>query len=64
MSYTIVGWERPHPDPRKASSGTLTAAEVLKGLGQPAPNVHPAAWECPRCKTINAPHALRCECKP
>lgn len=31
--------------------------------GGPEPGT-PAAWECPRCRTINAPHSARCACVP
>lgn len=24
----------------------------------------PVAWECPRCRRINAPHVERCDCRP
>lgn len=26
--------------------------------------VGPQPWECPRCGTINAPHASQCSCRP
>lgn len=33
----------------------------MKGLNV---EVERKAWECPRCKRVNAPHVDRCDCAP
>lgn len=31
---------------------------------QPIQPLIGCGWECPRCKSINAPYVTKCDCKP
>lgn len=42
---------------------TVKEGFVFHGF-KPSERKHSAAWECPRCQRINAPHSERCDCGP
>lgn len=53
------------PCPLASSSGTITTGGTSYPIA-PAPATEPAraAWECIRCRAVNAPHVDRCVCVP
>ncbi len=42
--------------------GTFHSCQNLPGMFTLTPRATPMGWECPRCRTIHAPHVNACWC--
>lgn len=52
---TFPWWQHPMP---------VVVQPVPTQPMQPIQPLIGCGWECPRCKSINAPYVTKCDCKP
>jgi hypothetical protein len=66
----VVMYGAPPPPP-DGPNRFFPFGPVWPVVPAPPPPVQPpvnpligCGWECPRCKSINAPYVTKCDCKP